>query len=108
MGWTIELSGDSLSRFRYTFQLAAFLLLVLYVAFPLDGPARVLLAVLFASQVAVTAVGLWRTTTDGDGPEQPRTAEDITHDPFADPGQAARDRWEQAVRRLPGRDDDRD
>lgn len=105
---TVEFSGDWLSFVLYAFQLAALLGVLLFVVVPLDTPASLMFAFLFASLVAVTAVGLWRARTDSDGPQQPGTAEGITHDPVADPGQAAKDRWEQAVRRLPGRDDERD
>jgi hypothetical protein len=102
-----ELSGDSLSRLLYASQLAALLLALLVVAFPLDSVASVLLAILFASLVLTTAVGLWRKQTGRTsgthfGPE------DITYDPFADPGQAAKDRWKKTVRRLPGGDDEQD
>ncbi|WP_162224387.1 hypothetical protein [Halorussus amylolyticus] len=108
MGRSIGLPGDWLGRLLYAFQLVALLLVLLFVALPFDDFASVLLAFLFASLVTATAVGVWRTTTDGDGRTHLGTAEDITYDPFADPGQAAKDRWEKAVRRLPGGDDDRD
>ncbi|MFC4548695.1 MULTISPECIES: hypothetical protein [Halorussus] len=108
MGRAFEIPGDWLSRFLYASQLAALLLALLFVAFPLDGLASIALAFLFALLVVVAVVGVWRTTTDGDGPNRVGTAEDITYDPFADPGQAAKDRWEKAVRRLPGGDDERD
>ncbi|WP_208023503.1 hypothetical protein [Halorussus pelagicus] len=64
---------------------------------PLDGFASVALAGLFAVIVTATAVGLWRRMTDSDGATYLGTAEDITYDPFADPG--------QAVRRPPGDDE---
>lgn len=103
----IELLGDSLSRFVYAFQIVA-LVLVLIVVLPLDSIAGVPLAVLFALLMAATAYGLWRSGTDSDGGGHPGTAEDITYDPFADPGQAAKERWEKTVRRLPGGDDERE
>ncbi|MUV58872.1 hypothetical protein [Halogeometricum sp. CBA1124] len=102
---TVDLSGDSLARFLYASQLTALLLVVFFVV---DGVAGVAVAVLFASLSAAAAVGLWRTVRDREGGERLGTADDITYDPFADPGQAARDRWEKAVRRLPGGDDERD
>jgi hypothetical protein len=107
MGRSFEISGNSLSRLLYASQLVALLLALLFVVFPLDNPASVVLAVLFGLLVAVMAVGLWRTSTDSDGGTHLGTAEDITYDPFADPGQAAKDTWEKAVRRLPS-DDERD
>lgn len=105
---TFELSGDVLSRALYVSQLAALLVVLLSVVFSLDGLASVALALLFASLLVAVAVGLWRSGDDDDGQGRLGTAEDITYDPFADPGQAARDRWEKAVRRLPGSDDERD
>ncbi|UPV74839.1 hypothetical protein M0R89_01920 [Halorussus limi] len=104
---TIEFSGSWLRLLLYAFQLAALLLALVFVALPLDSSASVLLASLFALLVAVTALGL-RRTTDSDGRNGLGTAADITYDPFADPGQAARDRWEKSVRRLPDGDDERD
>lgn len=108
MGRSIELSGDSLSRVLYASQLAALVVVLLFVAFPIDSLASVALAFLFASLVIVTVVGLWRKRTDSDGGTHLGTVEDITYDPFADPGQAARDRWEKAVGRLPDWDKERD
>jgi len=103
-----EISSVLLSRLLYASQLAALLLALLFVAAPFDSFASLLLAVLFALLVAVTVVALWRKRTGKDGGTQLGTVEDITYDPFADPGQAAKDRWVQAVRRLPGRDDEDD
>jgi hypothetical protein len=108
MGRSIELSGDWLGRCLYALQLLGAVLVLGFVVFPLDGAASVPLAVLFASLVVVTALGWWRRTPDGEGNGRLGTAEDITYDPFADPGQAARDRWGRAVRRLPGEDDGED
>lgn len=108
MGRTIDFSGNWLSLLLYAFQLVALLLATFFVAFPLDSSASIALALLFAVLVFVMALGLWRRTTDSDGQKHLGTAEDITYDPFADPGQAARDRWEKAVRRLPDGDDERD
>ncbi|MFC3478059.1 hypothetical protein [Halobacterium litoreum] len=103
---SIDVSGGVLNVVFYVLQLAVFLLAVVYVAFPLDSAAKILLAFLFASLVAAMVVGAWRSTQGG---EHAHTGSgDITYDPVADPGQAAKDRWEKAVRRLPGGDDDRD
>ena len=106
MGWRIEVSGDTLARLVYALQLAALVAVVAFVVSPFGSSANLPLAVLFGVLVVTTAVGAWRARTDGDGGTRVGTAEDITHDPFADPGQAARDRWEKAVRRLPGDDED--
>ena len=108
MGRPIALSADALVRVLYASQLIALVLALLFVATPLDGVGRLAVAVLFASLASVAAVGPWRTTTDGGGRSRLDTAEDLTDDPFADPGQAARERWERAILRLPGEDDERD
>ena len=108
MGRDFELSGESLSRLLYASQLVALLLALLFVAFPFDSVASGLVAVLFASLLITTAVGLWRKKTGKAGGTHLGTGEDITYDPIADPGQAAKDRWKKAVRRLPGGDDERD
>mgnify|MGYP006299328071 FL=1 len=108
MGRTFETPSVSLSRLLYASQLTALLLVLLFVVVPFDSFASLLLAVLFALLVAVTVVGLWRKKTGKDGGTHLGTAEDITYDPFADPGQAAKDRWVKAVRRLPGGDDEDD
>ncbi|WP_135828534.1 hypothetical protein [Halorussus halobius] len=104
---SIELSGDSFGLLVYAFQLVGLVALLVFVASPVDSPAGLPLAALLASLVVATAVGAWRGRTDDPGPEHVGTAEDVAYDPFADPGQAARDRWERAVGRLPG-DDERD
>lgn len=98
----------SAGRLLYASQLGVLLLALLFIVDPFDGLGGLLLAVLFALLVAATAVGLWRKRTDETGQPPLGTAEDITYDPFADPGQAAKDRWVKTVRRLPGRDDEGD
>lgn len=107
MGRSFDISGDSFERFLYASQLVTVLLVVLFVAFPLDDFASVVLALLFGSLVVGAAVAMWRTRTDHET-TSPGTAEDITYDPIADPGQAAKHRWEKAVSRLPARDDEED
>ncbi len=105
MGRDFEISGDLLSRLLYASQLAALLLALLFVALPLDSFASGLLAVLFALLVSIMAVGLWWEKTGKSGGTHLGMVEDITYDPFADPGQAAKDRWKKAVRRLPSGDE---
>lgn len=108
MGWTVGISGDSFGRLLYASQLVALVLALLFVVLPLDTVGSAVLALLFVLLVAVTVVAVWRRRNDSDGRVHLGVAEDITYDPFADPGQAAKDRWEKAVRRLPGSDDERD
>ena len=107
MDRSLDLSGVPLGRLLYALQLVVLALVVAFVAFPLDGPASVALAVLFGGLVVATAYGIWRSTTDADAAHL-GTAEDVTYDPVADPGQAAKERWQKAVQRLPGGDDEQD
>ncbi|WP_049984864.1 hypothetical protein [Halobellus rufus] len=108
MGRTLDISSDSLGSLLYAAQAAALLLALLYVAFPFDSAASALLGVAFGSLVIATVVGLWRKQTGREDGTYPQTAEDITYDPFGDPGQAAKERWQKAVDRLPSGDDERD
>ncbi|QOS12675.1 uncharacterized protein HfgLR_12695 [Haloferax gibbonsii] len=106
MSRTLELSGTWLSYLLSAFQLTALALALVFVVPRLGYPVNIFLGGLFAVVVLASVVALWRRAAGQDGSRQLGTAEDITHDPFADPGQAARDSWEKAVRRLPGSDDD--
>lgn len=107
MGRTFPIPGDWLGCLLYGSQIAALVLVVLFVASPLDSVAGVALATLFALLTSAVAIGLWRWRTDRDG-EHLGTADDVTYDPIADPGQAAKHRWQKAARRLPGDEDDED
>jgi hypothetical protein len=104
---TFEVSGRSLVSLFYVSSLAGLLALLYLVVLPIDGVGSGALAVLFAFLLFTTAVGLWRRQTGRDG-EHLGTDEDIAYDPIAYPGQAAKHRWEKAVRRLPGGDDGED
>ncbi|ELK55389.1 hypothetical protein D320_04807 [Haloferax sp. BAB-2207] len=106
MGRTVSLSGTWFSYLLYAFQLTALALVLVFVVPALQYPVNLFLGGLFAAVVFASGVALWRRATGRDEGSRLGTAEDITHDPFADPGQAARDRWERAVRRLPGSDDE--
>lgn len=106
MGRGLEFVGRSLGRALYVLQLAVLLLVLLFVAPPLDTGWSILFAVPVVLLLIATAVGLWRQPADSDEQTHLGTADDITSDPFADPGQAAKDRWEKAIRRLPGEDDE--
>ncbi|NHN60986.1 MULTISPECIES: hypothetical protein [Halorussus] len=107
MSRTFDISGKSLIYLFYGSSLAALATLLAFVVSPFDSFASVALAVLFASLLIAAVVGLWRRATGREG-EHLGTAEDIAYDPIAYPGQAAKDRWLKAVRRLPGGDDEED
>jgi len=106
MGRTVSLSGTWFSYLLYAFQLTTLALVLVFVVPTLQYPVNLFLGGLFAAVVFASGVALWRRATGQDEGSRLGTAEDITYDPFADPGQAARDRWEKAVRRLPGSDDE--
>ncbi|SEL71772.1 histidine kinase [Haloferax larsenii] len=108
MGRTFDISGNLLILVLFVSQLVAILLVLGFVVFPLDSSANVVLGLLFGVVALAVVLGLWRRATGSDGGSHLGTAEDITYDPFADPGQAAKDSWEMAVHRLPGGDDDGD
>ena len=105
MSRSIEISGKSLVYLFYVVSTAALVSIVRFVALPLDGPGSVALAVLFVILVLTGIVGFWRRYSDREG-EHLGTADDITYDPIADPGQAAKHGWVKAIRRLPGERDD--
>lgn len=95
----IELSGDVLGRLFYLGQLCVLAVAAPVVAVAVDDPAGSILALLFAVfAVAVAAALVFRTDEDA-ASGLPR-GDDITVDPFGDPGQAAKERWARAVERL--------
>ena len=104
---SFEISGDTLIYVFYGLSLAALAPLLASVAFPLDSFANVAFAALIALLLGAVVIGMWRRWTDREG-EHLGTAEDIAYDPFGDPGHGAKQSWENAVRRLPGGDDDED
>lgn len=101
----IEITGRTLQYVFYAVTLAALVPLVAILVWPFDSVGDLAVAVLLVSLVLATVVGLWRRKT-GREPEHLGTVEDIAWDPIAYPGQAAKDRWLKAVRRLPGDDED--
>jgi hypothetical protein len=107
MSRTFEVSGRSLLYLFYASSVAALLSVLAVVVWPLDGFASVAFALLLALLVFAAVVGAWRRRTGREG-EHLGTDEDIAYDPIAYPGQAAKQRWERSLRRLPGGDDEED
>lgn len=99
-------SGNALRRLLYVTQLLVLVAAGVVLAGATGGIAGLVSGLLFALLGGATVVGLWRERTGRRGTHT-GTAEDITHDPFGDPGQAAKQRWRRAIRRLPGEDDER-
>ncbi|MFA9418161.1 hypothetical protein [Natrinema sp. HArc-T2] len=110
MGQIFGILNFWLSRLFYATQLAVLLLALIFVVAPFDNftLSKFTSAILLALLAVATVVSLWRRRTDKGGETYSETTEDITHDPFADPGQAAKDRWVKAIRRLPGRENEDD
>lgn len=105
MGRTFEVSGDSIVK--YLLYLPTTLAVVaLTFAMPKEF-GNLPLVVLFGGLTLATIVAVWREWA-GKELERPKTAEDITYDPFAYPGDMARHNWAKAVRRLPGWEEDDD
>ena len=101
----IEITGATLQYVFYAVTLAALVPLLAILVWPFDDAADLAVAALLLSLVIASVVGLWRRKTGRD-PQHLGTDEDIAWDPIAYPGQAAKDRWLKAVRRLPGDDDE--
>ncbi|WP_455447767.1 hypothetical protein [Natrinema thermotolerans] len=106
MGRSIEFSSDFPWLLFYVSQLVVLSLVLFFVVFPLERPVDILIASLTVLFLIAVAVGLWRRTTDGDERAHIGTADDVAYDPYADPGQAAHDRWVRAIRRLSDGDGD--
>jgi glucan phosphoethanolaminetransferase (alkaline phosphatase superfamily) len=109
MGRSIEISGNSLVYLFYASSLAIVPVLAYFVVWPLGGLTSVVVAGLLVLLVFVAVADLWYWKS-GSLSEHLSTAAkrrfpyDITYTPSADPGQAAKDYWLKAVRRLPGGD----
>jgi hypothetical protein len=110
MGRTVEISGNLLVYLLYAVSLAVVPVGFYFTVWPLDDLASVLGTVLLAGLVLVVAADLWHWKT-GQVSEHLTTAAkrnlpyDISYDPSAYPGQAAKDRWLQAVEDLSDEDD---
>jgi hypothetical protein len=107
MGRSVDISGTSIVYLFYAVSLPGLVAILAVVAFPFDDIGDAALAILIASLVLAGVVGAWRRRT-GREDEHLGTANDIAYDPTAYPGQAAKQRWLRAVRRLPGGDDEED
>lgn len=105
---TVEISGRSLVYLFYAMSLAIVPVLAYFVVWPLDDPGSLFLTVLLAGLVLVALADLWYWRSGAAGEHLDAAAKrrmyDITYDPFGDPGQAAKDSWRKAVRRV--REDD--
>jgi uncharacterized membrane protein YqjE len=107
MDRSVELSGTSLLYLFYAVSVPGLVYVVAVVAYPFDNLGSVALAVLIGFLLLAVVVGVWRRRTGREG-DHLGTVEDIAVDPTAYPGQAAKQRWLRAVRRLPSGSDDED
>ncbi|WP_121821367.1 hypothetical protein [Halostella salina] len=105
MSRRIELSGSALVYLFYAVSAPVLVAIIGVLVWPPDTPANIALAVLILSILIAGVVG-WRRRRAGKDAVHLGTDEDIAYDPIAYPGQAAKQRWERAVRRLPDGDDE--
>ena len=91
----------------FVFEAVSLVALVVFVGpvlWPIDDPRSVALAGAFALVLLALVAAMWRARTV-DVTYSP--GYDIAWNPSAFPGQAAKERWAKAVRRLPrGEDED--
>jgi hypothetical protein len=112
MGRSVELSGAAIVYLFYAISLAV-VPVVAAAVWPLDDLTSLSVAVLLAALVLLVAADLWYWKRGGMSEHLTTAASrtllyDVTHHPDANPGQAAKQRWLAAVRRLPGGEDDGD
>ena len=113
MARTVEISGNMIVYLFYVSALAIVPVVFYSVVLPIDDVTSVLVVVLLAGLILLVGADLWYWKS-GELSDHLSTAAkrnlpyDITYDPTADPGQAAKHYWVQAVRRLPNSDDEDD
>lgn len=104
MSRSLEISGSAL---LFVFEAVTLVALVVFVGpavWPPEDVTGIVLVALFALVVVGLAAAMWRSrSVEG---SYLRSGYDISYDPVADPGLAAKERWRDAVRRLPGREDE--
>jgi hypothetical protein len=104
MSRSLELSGSALLVVFEAVSLLALVLFVGPVLWPPEDATGVALLALFALVVVGLVAAMWRSRrVDG---SYLRSGYDISYDPVGDPGLAAKERWEQAVARLPHGEDE--
>jgi|AntRauMinimDraft_4_1070384.scaffolds.fasta_scaffold00048_81 hypothetical protein len=104
MSRSLELSGRVLLLVFEAVSLVAVVVFVGPVLWPPEDATGVALLALFALVLVGLVAAMWRSrTTDA---SYLRSGYDISYDPVGDPGQAAKDRWRNAVRRLPDGEND--
>jgi len=104
MSRSLEISGSALLFVLEAVTLVALVMFVGPAVWPPEDATGVALVVLFALVVVGLAAVMWRSRrVEG---AYLRSGYDISYDPVGDPGLAAKERWEKAVRRLPDGDDE--
>lgn len=111
MGRSIEITGESIVYLFYAVTLAIVPVVLYFYVWPIDDLPSVLLVVLLVALILFVLADYWNwksgslRTHLGSAAERDQPY-DITYDPYADPGQAAKDTWRKAVERLPDDDED--
>ena len=111
MSRSIEVTGESIVYLFYAATLGIAAVVLYFVVWPVDDLTSVLLLVLSAALVLFVVGDFLNWKRGGLGDRLGSAGEgnslyDITYDPYADPGQAAKDSWRKAVERLPGGEDE--
>ena len=105
MSDSVEITGRHARLALFGVTVAGLLLVVVLVAISVGGPRGVAVGAVLSPVAVLVAVGSWRSLTGKARGPVMGTPWDITHDRYAFPGQAAKERWLRAVQRLPDGDE---
>ena len=104
MSDAVEITGRHARVALFGVTVAGLLVAVVLVAISIGGPLGVAVGVLLSLVAALVAVGSWLSLAGRARGPVMGTPWDITDDRYAFPGQAAKQQWLRAVRRLPDGD----
>ncbi|WP_256296967.1 hypothetical protein [Haloarchaeobius salinus] len=108
MADSFDISGDWVRRVLFAVTVGGLFLVVVLPALQVGGLVGVAVAVLLSMLATVVAVGVWLSLTGRAVGPVMGTPWDITDDPYAFPGQRAKERWLRAVQRLPDGEEEED
>ncbi|MFC4408664.1 hypothetical protein [Haloarchaeobius iranensis] len=108
MSDSVEITAKHARIALFGVTVVCLLLTVVLVAISVGGPRGVAVGAVLSPVAVLVAVGSWRSLTGKAVGPVMGTPWDITHDRYAFPGQAAKERWLRTVRRLPDGDDAED
>lgn len=108
MSDSVEITGSHARLALFGVTAGGLLLTVVLVAVSIGGLIGVAVGVFLSLIAVLVAVGSWRSLHGKAVGPVMGTPWDITSDRYAFPGQAAKERWLQAVHRLPDGEDEED